>query len=173
MFVEQDDFSSPLNKNGTTTSPNDIKGATVGCSSPNGRFALGNRDHNPVLRASSYTSVGGPSVNNVTELNHDCTTITQNAMLKFTWNSGDVSIGKLAIGADGNTTSKILAGVMAGDSFTFSGPAVADINSYVTYLGSCSLTRTAGEADGFIVNSWLPGETGSTGHEIGLTFARK
>ncbi|WP_034262319.1 hypothetical protein [Actinospica robiniae] len=173
VFVEQDDFLFPLNKNGITKSPNEIKGATVGCSSPNGEFARGNRHHHPVLLSSSYTSVGGPSVNNVTELNHDCTSIAQNAMLEFTWNTGDRSIGRLTIDAAGNVTSKILAGVMTGDSFTFTGPAVDHIDSYVTYLGSCSASRTSGEEDGFIFNSWLPGATGSNGHEIGLTFTHK
>jgi hypothetical protein len=173
VFVEQDDFSAPLNKNGTTATPNKIDGATVGCSSPNGEFARGNRDHHPVLLSSTYTSVGGPSVNNVTELNHNCTTITQNAVLEFTWNTGDVSIGRLAIDGSGKTTARILAGVLAGDSFTFTGPAVDRIDSYLTYLGSCSPTHTTGEADGFIFNPWLPAETGSTGHEIGLTFARQ
>lgn len=172
VFVEQDDFSSPLNRNGTTATPNRINGATVGCSSPNGEFARGNGHRRPVLLSSSYTSVGGPSVNNVVELHHNCTTIVQNAELEFTWNTGDVSIGRISIDADGNAASEIIAGVMAGDSFTFTGPAAAHINSYVTYLGSCSADHTAGEADGFIVNPWLPGETGSTGNEVGLTFAR-
>jgi hypothetical protein len=99
--------------------------------------------------------------------------LTQKATLEFTWNTGDVSIGQISIDAGGNTTAEILAGVMAGDGFTFSGPAVADIDAYVTYLGSCSATRPGGESDGFIVNPWLPGQTGSTGHEVGLTFTRK
>lgn len=172
VFVEQDNLASPLNKDGNTTSANEIKGATVGCSSPDGRFAPGNRGRNPVLRSSNYTSVGGPSVNNVTEIGHDCTTLTQTATLQFTWNTGDTSVGRITFAADGTTTSRVLRGLMAGDSFTLSGPAVDDVDSYLTYLGSCSTTDTGGELDGFVVNSWLPGRTGSTGHEIGLAFTR-
>lgn len=173
VFVEQDNFSHPLNKNGRTTSPNEIKGATVGCSSPNGKFAPGNRDHNPVLLSSSYTSVGAPSMNKVTLLNRNCTTFTQSALLKFTWNTGDVSIGRLYIDRNGKWTSKILSGLLKDDSFTLSGPALSSTDSYITYLGSCSVANTGGEIDGFIFNSWLPGATGSTGNEVGLTFAQR
>ncbi|WP_055589161.1 hypothetical protein [Peterkaempfera griseoplana] len=172
VFVEQDNYSSPLNRHGNRTSTNEIKGVTVGCSSPNGAFASGNRARNPVLLSSSYTSTGGPAVNRVTMLNRDCTTITQIARLRFTWNTGDVSVGQITIDANGNTASKVLSGLMAGDTFTFSGPALPRTDSYVTYLGSCSTANPGGEADGFIFNAWLPGGTGSAGNEIGLTFTR-
>src|SRR5690242_15791723 len=58
VFIEQDNYSSPLNRHGNRTSTNEIKGVTVGCSSPNGAFAPGNRARNPVLLSNSYTSTG-------------------------------------------------------------------------------------------------------------------
>lgn len=172
VFVEQDTFASPLNKDGTTRSANTITGTTVGCSSPDGRYARGNREHRPVLLSSSYTSVGGPAVNYVAEIGHDCTALTQTATLRFSWNTGDSSIGRITLAEDGTSSAVVLSGVMAGDSFALSGPALADTDAYVTDLGSCSPTNPAGELDGFIVNPWLPGTTGSTGNEVGLTFTR-